>query len=106
MHDRDARNVAAILLFGRSMNTSTERHQQVRDVVPLLRWVLTRGDEAVTCQVNAHADRRTADVSVLPHSKIRAGAVLAVPSTCDALLLHAHIASRLKDAGWRVVCRF
>ena len=93
------------LAIQRRMPTSADqRTARMRDVIPVVRWVLARGAQTVTCQINARANRRTVDVCVVPQGKVR-GVIVAVGSPCDALMLHAHIASRLRDSGWRVISR-
>jgi hypothetical protein len=71
----------------------------------MLRWVLQRGDESVTCQIDAHANRSAFDVSLVPHGDVNAGAIEVVPSPAQALQRHAEIAMQLRNAGWSVTSR-
>ena len=71
----------------------------------MLRWVFIRGDQALTCEINAHTNRRSFVVRVLPHWNINDAASRLVTGPTNALTLHAQIASRLKESGWRVVSR-
>ena len=88
------------------MNKSGHSERPADGALPVLRWVLSRGQDAITCQVTAHSNQRTFDVGVLPHWDVQSGAIHVVAGPSQALTLHARIASRLRDSGWRIVRRF
>jgi hypothetical protein len=65
----------------------------------LLRWVFHRGDDALTCAVEA-GGRASYDVCVLPHWNLSEATVEHFDAAASALRRHAEIASRLRQAGW------
>ena len=68
----------------------------------LLRWVLCRGEEAITCQI----DRALADgsyaVSVVPHRDLAAAAIETYETSMPAFQRHAAIVSELRQTGWKM----
>ena len=68
----------------------------------LLRWVLCRGEEAITCQI----DRTLADgsyaVSVVPHRDLAAAAIETYETSMPAFQRHAAIVSELRQTGWKM----
>jgi hypothetical protein len=68
----------------------------------LLRWVLCRGEEAITCQI----DRTLADgsyaVSVVPHRHLAAAAIETYETSVPAFQRHAAIVSELRQTGWKM----
>lgn len=68
----------------------------------LLRWVLYRGEEAITCQI----DRTLADgsyaVSVVPHQNLTAAAIETYDASIPAFQRHAAIVSELRQTGWKM----
>jgi hypothetical protein len=68
---------------------------------PLLRWILRRGNDALTCGVDARGDR-SFDVCVVPHWDISASVIERFPAPTSALRRHAEIAARLRQSGWVV----
>jgi len=69
----------------------------------LVRWVLQRGGENLTCQVDVRRSRATTyEVAVVPHTHVEWGTVEAVKSPLAALRRHAEIANLLMEDGWSV----
>jgi hypothetical protein len=72
---------------------------------PLVRWVFRRGENALTCAVDASDGRSGYDVCVVPHWDVESAMIEPADSTISALRRHAEIACALRDAGWSVVNR-
>jgi hypothetical protein len=68
----------------------------------VLRWVSQRGPVAVTCAVEAAAERSSYDVCIFPHWNLSLGTVEHFFAPASARQRHAEIASRLRQAGWVV----
>jgi hypothetical protein len=73
--------------------------------VCVMRWILRRGNDFVTCQIDALLNSRAYEVSVVPHWNVRAMATESVASPRLALQRHAEIAKQLREAGWVVAAR-
>lgn len=71
----------------------------------LIRWVLQRGREILTCQVDAHVHRSAYDVCLVPHWDVDAASIEVIATPGRAFLRHAEIAMRLRNAGWFVTAR-
>jgi hypothetical protein len=71
----------------------------------MVRWVLRRGMDVLTCRVDAHLDRARFVVSLVPHRNVAEAAVEPTDTPTRALQRHAEIAMRLRDAGWLMVAR-
>jgi hypothetical protein len=84
------------------MNTTSSLPQRTSTTEPtsMLRWVFHRGGHALTCAVEATADRSSYDVCVFPHWNVSLGTVECFDAPGGALQRHAEIASRLREAGW------
>jgi hypothetical protein len=72
---------------------------------PIVRWVFRRGNDALTCAVDARRTGSGYDVSVVPHWDVSSTLIEGVDSTISALRRHAEIAHALRDAGWSVITR-
>ncbi len=69
----------------------------------LVRWVLQRGGQNLTCQVDVrHNGATTYEIAVVPHANVEWGTVEAVKSPLAALRRHAEITNRLLETGWSV----
>lgn len=75
------------------------------EAVCLIRWVLQRGDEILTCQVDAHTHRSAYDVCIVPHWDVDAASIEVTPTLGRAFQRHAEIAMRLRNAGWSIAAR-
>jgi hypothetical protein len=64
-----------------------------------LRWVLTRGDAAITCEIDANPDA-SFDVRIAASS--RRGFVEHFDTATAALERHAEVANQLLEEGWVV----
>ena len=98
--------LAPLLLIGVRMNVQSANHRGRANVPPMLRWVLTRGDYAVTCQINPTNGRRGYEVCVVPHWNVSETSIEVVTTPAQALQRHAEIAMRMRDAGWSVTARW
>ena len=72
---------------------------------PVVRWVFRRGNDALTCAVDARRTGSGYDVCVVPHWDVSSTLIEAADSTISALRRHAEIAQALRDAGWSVTTR-
>lgn len=69
----------------------------------LVRWILQRGRENLTCQVDVRRNGATTyEIAVVPHANVQWGSVEAVRSPLAALQRHAEITNRLLEHGWSV----
>jgi hypothetical protein len=68
----------------------------------LLRWVLYRGANAVTCQIDRTQTDGSYTVSVVPHQDLTAAAIETYESSVPAFRRHAAIVSDLRRAGWKM----
>jgi hypothetical protein len=66
----------------------------------LLRWTFKRGDQSITCQLEASPVTPTYRVYVVPHWDVGASVVEGTRTQIDAYRRHAEIAMWLRDAGW------
>ena len=66
----------------------------------LLRWVLYRGEEAITCQIDRTFGSYA--VSVIPHRDLTAAAVETYDASIPAFQRHAAIVSELRQTGWKM----
>ena len=100
------KGLALLLLFGRIMRTHTSaRHCAEAETACLIRWVLQRGEEILTCQVDAHVNGAAYDVCVVPHWDVNAASIEVISTPGRAFQRHAEIAMRLRDADWFVTAR-
>src|SRR5688500_12408862 len=67
--------------------------------IPMLRWVLLRHANAITCEVDFAGDHQY-EVSVVPHWDVSATAIERFDSAPHALERHAELALSLRQAGW------
>jgi hypothetical protein len=69
------------------------------DSTRVLRWGFRRNDRAITREVDT--DRTHAfEVSLVPHWDVSASVVERFDAVHHALLRHAEVARRLREAGW------
>jgi hypothetical protein len=98
--------LALLLLSGRVMRTHTSVPRRAEaETVCLIRWVLQRGGEILTCQVDAHVHRSAYDVCIVPHWDVDAASIEVIATPSRAFQRHAEIAMRLRNAGWFVAAR-
>jgi hypothetical protein len=83
------------------MTSQTPDTQPVQDA-PILLWVLQRGANAITCELDARDDR-SYEVCVVPHWDPTAAVIERFATPEPALLRHADIAKRLRENGWIVI---
>jgi len=97
-----APNGTVVAVTQRIMNTTPSMPQQTSTTEPtsVLLWVFHRGGHALTCAVEATADRSAYDVCIFPHWNLSLGPVERFVGPGDALQRHAEIASRLRESGW------
>jgi hypothetical protein len=67
----------------------------------LLRWVLQRGSEALTCEVDAHG-HGSFDLQVMLGGSQSPALTEHFNSPVAAVERHAEVATLLRDAGWVV----
>ena len=72
------------------------------DSVPVVRWLFTRGGQALTCQVGTDAAGSSYEVAIVPHWNVALAVVEEVPTPANALQRHAQLSMMLRDAGWSV----
>jgi len=84
------------------MTTTPRMPQRTSTTEPtsVVRWVFHRGGHALTCAVEATADRSAYDVCIFPHWNLSLGTVERFVGPGRALQRHAEIASRLRESGW------
>ena len=68
----------------------------------LLRWVLYRGEEAITCQIDRTLTDGSYAVSVVPHQNLTAAAIETYDTSIPAFQRHAAIVSELRQTGWKM----
>ena len=66
----------------------------------MLRWIFTRNDAALTCELDANAAGGY-DVCVVPHWDVSSAAIERFDAAAAALQRHAELARYLLDTGWR-----
>jgi hypothetical protein len=69
---------------------------------PLVEWILQRDSKAITCQLDLRG-RRSYEVSVLPHWDPSSAVIERFDTATPALLRHAQLACRFREAGWMVI---
>jgi hypothetical protein len=69
---------------------------------PLLEWILQRETKSITCQLEARGDR-SYELCVLPHWDPSSAVIERFEAPLPAMLRHAQLTSRLRDAGWMVI---
>jgi hypothetical protein len=77
----------------------------VRDTpapAPMLRWVLQRNEQAITCELDARGTR-SYEVCIVPHWNLSAAVIERFDAPTPALLRHAEVSRRLGESGWKVV---
>lgn len=80
--------------------TKPARRLSNDEPITMLRWVFQRGPVALTCAVEAAADRSSYDVCIFPHWNLSLGTVERYVAPRGALQRHAEIAAHLREAGW------
>lgn len=86
--------------------TDCMTHRRLSSPLPtddrcLLRWVLQRGSDALTCEVDAHG-RRSFDLQVMLGGARSPALTEHFDSPVAAVERHAQVATLLRDAGWVV----
>jgi hypothetical protein len=89
-------DVAFHLLNPTGMKKTSSRHN-------VLRWIFRRGNHFMTCQLTRLATQRRYVLALIPHWDRSKGDSEAFDSGLAALQRHAHIASSLRECGWKVV---
>jgi hypothetical protein len=85
--------------------TSRETHQKgPAQTAPMLLWVLQRGANTITCQLDARDDR-SYEVCVVPHWDPSTTVIERFDTPTMAVLRHADVAKRLRENGWMVIER-
>jgi hypothetical protein len=69
---------------------------------PLVEWILQRDTKAITCQLDSRGGG-SHEVCVLPHWDPSSAVIERFDAVTPALLRHAQLVSRLRDAGWMVI---
>lgn len=64
----------------------------------MVEWILQRDTKAITCQLDCRG-RGTYEVCVLPHWDPSSAAIERFDAATPALLRHAQLACRLREAG-------
>jgi hypothetical protein len=72
---------------------------------PILRWVFRRGNDVLTCGVDASRTGAGYDICIVPHWDVASTIIEGIDSPVSALRRHAEIACALRDAGWFVATR-
>ena len=67
----------------------------------MLRWILRRDRQAITCQLDARSDR-SYELCVRPHCDSSSLIIERFDAPTEALLRHAAVAGCLRDNGWTV----
>jgi hypothetical protein len=70
----------------------------------MLRWVLQRDRNAITCELDARGGR-SYELCVVPHWNPSAAVIERFETPTSALLRHAEVAHHLRQGGWLVVDR-
>jgi hypothetical protein len=65
---------------------------------PIVSWVLQRGHQLLTCEVDRASS--SFEVAVVPHWDVSASAIETFATPVDALQRHAEIISELRQRGW------
>jgi hypothetical protein len=68
----------------------------------MLRWVLRRDTEAITCQLDARGSR-SHELCILPHWDPTSAVIERFEAPTPARLRHAEVATLLRDDGWMVI---
>jgi hypothetical protein len=71
---------------------------------PMLRWMLERHTDAITCELDARGNR-SYEVCVVPHSNPSSAVIERFGAPLPAVLRHAEITKRLRENGWMVIDR-
>ena len=70
--------------------------------IPVLHWILQNEANAITCQLDARADR-SYEVCIVPHWDPASAVVERFTASTPAFLRHAAVAKQLRESGWKVV---
>lgn len=68
----------------------------------MLRWILQRDTNAITCQLDVRGTR-SYEVCVVPHWDPSSAVIERYDAPTPALLRHAEVARRLRENGWMVI---
>jgi hypothetical protein len=69
---------------------------------PIVQWQLRRGRRFVTCRIASAGSTRAYEVATIPHWNVTRAIVEVFDALGPALCRHAAIATKLREAGWRV----
>jgi hypothetical protein len=83
------------------MTRDTTRDVPVQ-AVPMLRWILGRDTNAITCQLDARSPR-SYEVCIVPHWDPSSAVIERYDAPTPAFLRHAEVARRLRENGWMVI---
>jgi hypothetical protein len=75
-----------------------------RKGTPILRWTFQRNAATLTCAIDVADDQRF-EVCVVPHWDVKSSVIERYDAPMTALERHAHIALKLREAGWAVTDR-
>ena len=84
------------------MTSQTTHQDSDTQSAPLLLWVLQRGANAITCELDARDDQ-SYEVCVVPHWDPSATVIERFQTPMLAVERHADIARRLRENGWIVI---
>ena len=87
-----------------TMKKNRQNHECGQESLRMLRWTLSRGGAAITCEIDM-TRRRTFEVCVVPHWDVSASVVEEFDGASRAVTRHAEIAGSLRDAGWTATTR-
>jgi hypothetical protein len=68
----------------------------------MLKWILQRDSDAITCQLDAR-DARSYEVWIVPHWNPSSAVIEYYEAPTEAILRHAEVARSLREEGWMVI---
>ena len=84
-----------------ALNQTALEQAALNQPQPLLQWVLRKGADLVTCQLDEQAHAYT--VSLVPHRNVQLASVEVFERGTSAFARHAALADRLRQTGWTVI---
>jgi hypothetical protein len=85
-------------------NAASAAHETPAESTCVLRWLLARGDDRLTCDLSQVSDGRL-QVSVFPHWNIARAIVVRLDHPIEAFERHAAVVQQLRESGWSVISR-
>jgi hypothetical protein len=76
-----------------------------RKTVRFLRWIFSRDNQLLTCQLERGVGRSEYAVSIVPHWNVACAAVETFDAAVAAFERHAALASHLRRSGWTLTAR-